>query len=284
MGLLKLIFILIIFNILAFILYQLKHIKIINNILFVIFVLVFAYILSKIIGFYVNKTVKARKGLEKTPDLFNRLIIIIIFTIAVMLILRYFNIEITPFIAGLGIAGLAVALALQPTLTNFFAGLQIVSAEPFRIGDYIEINELRGYVEDISWRHTTIRTLANNRIIIPNSKLIESIIINNNRPAREMSVLVQVGVDYKSDLKEVEKITIDVARQIQKTVDGAVKDFEPLIRYHTFADSNINFTVILRVKEFVNKYLIKHEFIKALKERYDKEKIEISWPVRRMKK
>ena len=159
---------------------------------------------------------------------------------------------------------------------------EIISAEPIRIGDYVEMGNWKGYVEDISWRSTTIRTLANNRIIIPNSKLTESVIINNNRPAREMSVLVQVGVDYSSNLKKVEKITIDVARKIQKTLKGAVSDFEPFTRYHTFADSNINFTVILRAKTFIDKYLITHEFIKALKERYDKEGIEISWSVRKI--
>ena len=84
------------------------------------------------------------------------------------------------------------------------------------------------------------------------------------------------------DLDKVEKVTIDVAKTIQKTVPGAVKTFEPFIRYHTFGDSNINFSVILRVEKFVDKYLITHEFIKALKARYDKEGIEISWPVRKV--
>ena len=97
-----------------------------------------------------------------------------------------------------------------------------------------------------------------------------------------MSVMVQCGVSYGSDLKKVEKVTIDVAGKIQKTVPGAVKTFEPFIRYHTFGDSNINFTVILRVEKFVDRYLVIHEFIKALKESYDKEKIEISWPVRKV--
>ena len=92
-----------------------------------------------------------------------------------------------------------------------------------------------------------------------------------------MAVVVQCGVDYGSDLKKVEKITIDVARKIQQAVPGAVKTFEPFIRYHTFADSNINFSIILRVEKYVDKYLVTHEFMKALKERYDREGIEISY-------
>jgi small-conductance mechanosensitive channel len=117
---------------------------------------------------------------------------------------------------------------------------------------------------------------------MPNKKLAESKIINYFMPQKEMSTLVQVGVSYNEDLKKIERITIEEATKIQKRVKGAIKDFKPFIRYHTFGDSNINFTIILRVEAFVDKYLVKHEFIKALKERYDKEKIEISWPVRKV--
>jgi len=93
-------------------------------------------------------------------------------------------------------------------------------------------------------------------------------------------VLVQVGVHYESDLKQVERVTIEVGKQIMKTVKGGVPEFTPFIRYHTFDDFSINFTAILRCKEFVANYLIKHEFIKALHERYAKEGINIPYPIR----
>ncbi len=200
------------------------------------------------------------------------------------MILSYFKIEITPLVATLGIGGLAVGLALQNTLSNFFAGLYMVADKPITVGDFIELPDadISGYVEDIGWRSTRIKTLPNTVVIVPNSKLAENIIVNDSLPEHEMAALVQCGVAYGSDLKKVEKATIDVARKIQKTVPGAVKTFEPFIRYHTFGDSNINFTIILRVEKFVDKYLVTHEFIKALKERYDKEGIEISWPVRKI--
>jgi len=94
------------------------------------------------------------------------------------------------------------------------------------------------------------------------------------------AVLVEVGVDYGSDLARVEEITVETARGVQKTVEGAVAEFEPFIRYHTFADSSINFTVILRAREFVANYLIKHEFIKRLHGAYRKEGITIPFPQR----
>lgn len=118
--------------------------------------------------------------------------------------------------------------------------------------------------------------------MVPNSKIAESVIVNNYLPVREMSIVLQCGVAYDSDLEKVEKVTIDIARKIQQTVPGAVKTFEPFIRYHTFGDSNINFSIILRIEEFVDRYLVAHEFIKALKARYDKENIEISWPIRKI--
>ncbi|MBI2079257.1 mechanosensitive ion channel family protein [Candidatus Micrarchaeota archaeon] len=194
----------------------------------------------------------------------------------------YFQIEVTPIIAALGIGGLAVGLALQDSLSNFFAGIYIVSGSPVKVGDFIEVpgDKISGYVEDISWRSTKIRTLPNTIVIIPNSRLSQSVVVNTYLPNKEIAVLVECGVAYDSDLEKVEKITNQVAEQIQKNVSGAVKIFKPFIRYHTFGDSNINFTIILRAEEFTAGYLIKHEFIKALKRRFDQESIEISFPAR----
>ena len=127
-----------------------------------------------------------------------------------------------------------------------------------------------------------IRTLPNTLVIVPNSKIASTIITNDSLPVPEMSVVIQCGVAYSSDLEKVEKVTVDAAKKTQKIVTGAVKGFEPFIRYHTFGDSNINFSIILRVEKFVDKYLVTHEFIKALKKAYDKEGIEISWPVRKI--
>jgi small-conductance mechanosensitive channel len=81
-------------------------------------------------------------------------------------------------------------------------------------------------------------------------------------------------------LKKVEQITIEVAREVLRAVEGGVREFEPFIRYHTFGDSSIGFSVILRGREFTDQFLIKHEFIKRLHERYQREEIEIPFPIR----
>lgn len=122
--------------------------------------------------------------------------------------------------------------------------------------------------------------LPNNLVIVPNATLAHAIVINHHLPSRDFAVLVEVGVDYSSDLVHVEHVVSEVGRAVMAEVPGGVADFEPFVRYHTFADSSVNFTVILRATEFVDQYLIKHEFIKRLHARFSQEGIVIPFPIR----
>jgi small-conductance mechanosensitive channel len=122
--------------------------------------------------------------------------------------------------------------------------------------------------------------LANNLIVVPNAKLAQAIVVNHHLPSQDLAVLVDVGVDYASDLRHVERVVADVGRGVMRDVTGGVPEFEPFIRYHTFADSSINFTVILRAKEFVDQFLVKHEFVKRLHTRFNDEGIVIPFPIR----
>ncbi|MBC8473749.1 MAG: mechanosensitive ion channel family protein [Candidatus Omnitrophica bacterium] len=206
---------------------------------------------------------------------------IIVIALGALILMDSFGVSITPILASLGIGSLAVALALQPTLENLFAGIQIIADKPIKIGQFVKLDSgEEGYVHKIGWRSTWVRMLPNNVVVIPNKVLISSKILNYHYPETEMAVLVQVGVHYDSDLKHVEKVTCEVGKEIMKKVQGGVPEFDPFIRYHTFSDFSINFTVILRAKEFVDNYLIKHEFIKRLHERYAKEGINIPYPIR----
>jgi len=204
----------------------------------------------------------------------------IVIGLGILVLLDSFGVSITPIIASLGVGSLAVALALQPTLENLFAGIQVVIDKPFQVGQFIKLESgEEGYVHKVGWRSTWIRMLPNNIVIMPNKALVDSRIVNYYYPETEMAVLVQVGVHYESDLEHVQRVTIDVGREVMKDVTGGVPEFDPFIRYHTFADFSINFTVILRAKEFVDNYLIKHEFIKRLHKRYAAEGINIPFPI-----
>ncbi|MFA6378217.1 MAG: mechanosensitive ion channel family protein [Candidatus Omnitrophota bacterium] len=222
-----------------------------------------------------NDMLKASSGIVKAVAR------IFILGIGALILIDSFGISITPILASLGIGSLAVALALQPTLENFFSGIQLISDKPIRVGQFIKLETgQEGYVEKIGWRSTWIKMLPNNTVILPNKTIANSIVTNYDYPNKEVAVLVDLGVHYKSDLEKVERVTIDVGRDVMKTVSGGVVSFEPFIRYHTFSDSSINFTVILRAKEFVDNYLIKHEFIKKLNKRYTQEGIVIPYPIR----
>ncbi|MGE4554619.1 MAG: mechanosensitive ion channel family protein [Candidatus Paceibacterota bacterium] len=245
---------------------------------FVFWVLLSTLIISRILSALIIRNFQSHKRSKKPPQLIDKIIVIVVYLIAFLIILGHFKIEISLLVTTLGIGGLVIGLALQTTLSNFFAGLHIISDRPIKVGDFVELldGNISGYVEDIGWRSTRIRTLLNQIVIIPNSKLAGSIIINDSLPDQEIVVLIPVGVAHGSNLKKVEEVTIDVATKIQKTVPGAVKDFEPFLRYHTLGHLNIGFTVTLLVEKVGDKPLVIHEFIKALKERYDKEGIEIS--------
>ena len=205
----------------------------------------------------------------------------IVIGLGLLILLDSFGVSITPLLASLGVGSLAVALALQPTLENFFSGIQLVIDKPIKVGQFVKLDSgEEGYVHKIGWRSSWIRMLPNNTVVIPNKVLVNSKVLNFYYPEKEMAVLVQVGVHYDSDLEHVEKVTIEVGEEIMKTVQGGVPEFKPFIRYHTFNNFSIDFTVILRGKEFVDNYLIKHEFIKRLHKRYAKEGIIIPYPIR----
>ena len=204
----------------------------------------------------------------------------ILASLALLIILSTMGVSITPVIASLGITSLAVALALQPTLENFFSGLQLVVDKPIRIGDFIELDSgEQGFVEKIGWRSTWVRMLPNNIVIMPNSKLSNSKLINYYYPERELSVPVEVGVHYNSDLDKVEDICLEVANYTLKHHEYGVETYEPFVLFHTFDNSSINLTVMLRTKEYFNRFFIKSAFIKMLKKRFDEEGIVIPFPI-----
>lgn len=234
-------------------------------------------LLSGFIEYYGEKF----PGLKPIVPTLDKLIKISVAIIGIMIILAWLGISISPLLMSFGVGGLAVALALGDTLENFFAGLHIMMERRITVGDYIELQSGEGgYVIDIGWRTTQVKMLPDNVTIIPNSKLSRSIVTNYYSPSKEMSIFFEVGVGYGSDLREVERVTLEVAEETLKKVPGGVDDFKPFIRYTSFDDFSINFKVVLRVEEYRDRYPVITEFMKSLKERYDKEGIVIPFPIR----
>lgn len=226
---------------------------------------------------YASKTVfsKVSHGLAKG------LIRGFVISMGVLIFLDYMGISITPILASLGITSLAVALALQDTLSNFFAGLYVTIDKPVQVGDMIRLeNGSEGYVLDIGWRSTRLRTLDSNVVIVPNSKLVSSAITNYYLPGREMIVTLELSVQYSTDLERIEKMALEIAREVRGKVSGAVADFEPVVRFHAFGDAGAQFMLVMKAKEFTDQSLLKHELVKALHARFRKEGIAIPYPTR----
>jgi small-conductance mechanosensitive channel len=203
-----------------------------------------------------------------------------VYLIGILIILQSLGISITPLLTALGVGGLAVALALQDTLSNLFAGIHILASRKIRPGDYIRLETgQEGNVVDISWRTTSIKAPANHLIIVPNSRVASSIVMDFDQPEKEISVIIPLAVSHDSDLAKVEHVTIEVAKEVLKQISGGVASYDPLIRFSAIADSSIQFNVILRVVQFNDQYLIKHEFIRRILNRYRQEGITIPVPV-----
>jgi len=229
----------------------------------------------------VNAYAQKTEGILPSTSILANLAELSVYIVGMLIILQSFGISIAPILTALGVGGLAVALALQETLSNLFSGLHILLSKQIKLGDYVRLSTgEEGNVVDITWRNTTIRALSNNMIVVPNQKIASAILTNYYMPDKELSVTVPVGVSYDSDLDHVEKVTLEVARQVMQEIEGSISNFEPTVRFHTLGDFSINCNVSLRTSEFSNQYLLRHEFIKRLIVRYRQEGIEIPFPVR----
>lgn len=206
----------------------------------------------------------------------------VILTVGILVLLSSQGIAIAPILAALGIGGLAVALGLQDTLANLFAGLHLLIEKPIRPGDFIKIESgEEGYVVDIGWRSTRIRMLPNNVIILPNGKLAQSRILNYYYPEKRMSVLIPIGVGYDSDPTQVERILVEEALAAADAAQGLLKEPVPFVRFIPgFGESSLDFTLIVQVAEFTDQYLAQHEIRKRILARFRREGIEIPYPQR----
>jgi small-conductance mechanosensitive channel len=204
-----------------------------------------------------------------------------VFALGLVIVLQNLGIQIGALVAGLGIGGLAVALALQDTLSNLFAGFQIILARQVRQGDYVVLDTgEEGYITDIQWRNTTIRSrIDDNEVIVPNSRISSTIVTNFSRPASPFWVRLEVGVSYASDLEKVEEVAAEVAREVLEEL-GSGGEPEIVVRFQSFGDSSVNFVLRARVPSYVDQYRTRHELVKKLHARFAEEGIQIPFPIR----
>lgn len=228
-------------------------------------------------------TTYAGRGTTFLPatSLIPGLIRLSIYVTGLLIILQTLDISITPVLTALGVGGLAVALALQDTLANVFAGLYLLAARQIRPGDYVRIDSgEEGYVADINWRSTSVRTIYDNMVIVPNARLASAIVTNFGLPHQDLLLRVPVPVAYGSDLDLVERVTAAAAQEAQRETTGRTDHEAPQVYLQTFGEFSLNLVVLLRVRDYYDQYRVRHVFMKRLLQRYREAGIEIPFPIR----
>ena len=205
-----------------------------------------------------------------------------IYVIGVLVLLSVLGVHVTPILTALGVGGLAVALALQDSLANLFAGLHLLADKPIRVGDYVKIADaVEGYVVDIGWRSTRVRMLQNTVVVVPNKKVAESVITNFDLPEPSMALSIRVSVSYRSDPDRVERVLVDEATKATGQIRGLLAEPAPFARLIPgFGESSLDFTLNCQVVSFVDQYLVQHELRKRILRRLRAEGIEIPYPTR----
>jgi small-conductance mechanosensitive channel len=199
-----------------------------------------------------------------------------------LVLLGALGVQITPLLTALGVGGLALALALQDTLSNLFAGLHLLADRPIRVGDYVKIGDgIEGFVVDVGWRSTRVRLLQNSVVIVPNSTVARSTIINYDLPESRMALLIRVNTDYASDPDRVEAVLIEEAERAVGQVPGLLAEPKPLARLIPgFGESALEFTLVCQVARFVDQYPVQDELRKRILRRFRADGIAIPFPTR----
>lgn len=189
--------------------------------------------------------------------------------------------------AGAGILAIIIGFASQAAFSNIISGIFIVSSKPFRVGDFIRISdEYIGTVEDITLRHTVIRNNENRRIIIPNAVVNNQTIINSNIVDEKVCSLIEVGVSYDTKLDHAIRVLREEVMKHPLLVDNRSDEDKAegvpqvVIRTMAFGESSIHLRAYAWAASAMNAFVLKTDLVKAIKDRFDQEGIEIPFPYR----
>ncbi len=237
-------------------------------------------ILTYLEGNLVKKT--ASKIDDIVFDLLNKFSGVIIFAIAILLALDVLGINVMPFVAGAGVAGIAIGFAAKDTLSNLIAGVLLIIDRPFEIGDRIEVwsspsnSATWGDVIDIGLRATKIRTTDNIVIVIPNNEIMMRDIINYTTLSSDIRVRIPIGVSYDTDIEKAKSVILEVA----KTADWVLQDPPPKVVVRQFGASSVDLQLRVWIKDARKRIDTISYMTDKVKEAFDREGIEIPYPKR----
>lgn len=227
-----------------------------------------ARILAGIVGAYTE-----REG-SRLPSttIFVNLARGLVWVLGGVMLLGTLGVSIAPLITALGVGGLAVGLALQPTLENVFSGIQVLASRQIEPGDLIRLETGdEGTVLDVTWRNTAILTPSNDVVIVPNAVLGRAQVTNFTTLDCEHVVVIPVSVSPDADLALVERCAREVAETVVATCEGAVSDAEPAVRFAAVTTSGVQVNTAIWVRSYPDRLAVRHEFIKQLLARFEAE-------------
>ncbi|MDA8154923.1 MAG: mechanosensitive ion channel family protein [Actinomycetota bacterium] len=234
-----------------------------------------ANLLTRLLRHYVQKKALPIPTTGLTYDLVKGVVI----AVGVLVILHSLGISIVPLLTALGVGGLAVALALQDTLSNLFAGIQILLEKPIRVGDFIKLDSgQEGVVRDIGLRTTRLLLPQADVLVIPNNKITQTIITNYSMPEEGTMIVIPVSVSYDSDLDHVEMVLTGIAARATQEVDGVLAAPAPSVSYTAFGPSSIDCSLSLKISDVTKRQSASHTIRKMIFNQFREESIEIPMP------
>ena len=253
---------------------QFKYSLILERINALIFVFSLALVISNLTIGFLKIYVKSKNIILPPSEFVFDIIKLIFYILGFITILNIWNVPIIHFITTFGIGALAISLALQGTLSNFFAGLNIIISKNLEVGDCVKLeNGEEGIVSDITWLNTIIKKPDGTYIIIPNLRLFNSILVNYKNLKDLKIISLPIKISYFNDIKKIEKITSEVLNEIYNNSNNIDKNFKQSFKFIEFSNSYIRFNVYFKVLNYQNRETLIDEFLRKLKERYDKENV-----------
>jgi len=253
-----------------------------SKLIFALVLLVIFYFPAKVLILFLRRMGQKDPRLERVTQPAAFIIRALFALLAVVIFLENLGISLTAVWTTLGVGSVAVALALQETLSNFFAGIYLLADRPISPGDYIRLDGgPEGTVLSLGWRSTSLRTLANNTVVVPNSTLAKAVITNYSMPEPRLAISIQVSVGYESDPDRVEKLLLEIVREAAPVTAGLLLSPEPSVRLIPgFGESSLDFSLGVHVRQFTDQYLVQSELRKRILRRFAQEGISMPFPTR----
>ncbi len=252
-----------------------------SKLILALVILVVFYFPAKVVILFLRRLGERQPQLERVTQPAVFVVRAIFALLAVIIVLENLGISLTAVWTTLGVGSVAVALALQDTLGNFFAGVYLVADRPLNPGDYVKLDSgQEGYVARVGWRSTTLRTLPNNVVVIPNSTLAKAVITNYSLPEPEMGMNLAVSVAYGTETAQVEKLLLEIVQEAaRENLEGFLTEPRPAVRLIPgFGASSLDFTLTVHVRQFSDQFHVQSELRKRILARFEREGIQMPFP------